>query len=118
MALFIVSYIIYTIISIGISVEPNRTSAVDNNPNQLEIVTSISYPILDLCLIIPSLLILANLYHNYENSIPWILSSLSLLFNSIADNGYVHEFVKGHHTSWFWDLFYITDFIIMASALF
>ncbi len=117
-ALFIVSYIIYTIISIGISVEPNRTSAVDNNPNQLEIVTSISYPILDLCLIIPSLLILANLYHNYENSIPWILSSLSLLFNAIADNGYVHEFVKWHHTSWFWDLFYITDFIIMAGALF
>ncbi len=116
-ALFIISYIFYTIISIGISVEPNGMSAADN-PNQLEIVTAISYPILDLCLIIPSLLILANLYHNYENSIPWILSSLSLLFNAIADNGYVHEFVKGRHTSWFWDLFYITDFIIMAGALF
>jgi hypothetical protein len=116
-ALFIISYIFYTIISIGISVEPNGMSAADN-PNQLEIVTAISYPILDLCLIIPSLLILANLYHDYENSIPWILSSLSLLFNAIADNGYVHEFVKGRHTSWFWDLFYITDFIIMAGALF
>ena len=116
-ALFIVSYTIYTITSIGNSVEPNGISAADN-PNQLEIVTAISYPILDLCLIIPSLLILANLYHNYENSIPWILSSLSLLFNAIADNGYVHEFVKGHHTSWFWDLFYITDFIIMSGALF
>lgn len=118
-ALFIISYIIYTIISIGISVEPNGISAAAaDNPNQLEIVTATSYPILDLCLIIPSLLILANLYHNYENSIPWVLSSLSLLFNAIADNGYVHEFVKGHHTSWFWDLFYITDFIIMAGALF
>ncbi len=117
-ALFIISYITYTIISIGISFEPNRISAVVDNPNELEIVTAISYPILDLCLIIPSHLILANLYHNYENSIPWILSSLSMLFNAIADNGYVHEFVKGHHTSWFWDLFYITDFIVMTSALF
>jgi hypothetical protein len=116
-ALVIISYIIYTVISIGFSVEQNGTSAVDN-PYQLETVTAISYPILDLCLIIPSLLILANLYHSYENSIPWVLSSLSLFFNAIADNGYVHEFVKGHHTSWFWDLFYITDFIIMAGALF
>jgi hypothetical protein len=116
-ALFIISYIIYTTISIGFSVEPKGTSTA-RNPNQLEIVTAISYPILDLCLIIPSLLILANLYHSYENSIPWVLSSLSLFFNAIADNGYVHEFVKGHHTSWFWDLLYITDFIIMAGALY
>ena len=116
-ALSILSYIIYTIISIWFSVEPNGTSAADN-PNQLEIATAVTYPILDLCLIIPSLMILANLYHNYENSIPWILSSLSLLFNAIADNGYVYEFVKGHHTSWFWDLLYITDFIIMSGALF
>jgi hypothetical protein len=82
-------------------------------------ILTITYPILDLSLMIPSILILINFRKNYEHSIPWILSSFSLLINAIADDGYVHDFVNNSfHALWFWDLFYVTDFIIMAGALF
>lgn len=82
-------------------------------------VVTIAYPILDLALIIPSAIILVSLRRDYQHSIPWFLSSLSLLVNAIADDGYVYDFVNGDSQNlWIWDLFYITDFIIMSGALF
>jgi hypothetical protein len=82
-------------------------------------IVTIAYPILDLILIIPSAVILVSLRKDYQYSIPWFLSSLSLLVNAIADDGYVNDFVNGNSQSlWIWDLFYVTDFIIMAGALF
>jgi hypothetical protein len=82
------------------------------------LIITVLYPILDLSLIIPSVIILVNLYHDYQHSIPWVLSSLSLLINAIADTGYVDNFIRGSSTIWKWDLFYITDFILMAAALY
>jgi hypothetical protein len=80
---------------------------------------TIAYPILDLILIIPSAIILVSLSKDYRHSIPWFLSSLSLLVNAIADDGYVNDFINGNlQNVWVWDLFYVTDFIIMAGALF
>jgi hypothetical protein len=82
-------------------------------------ILTIIYPILDLSLIIPSILILINFKKDYRQSITWILTSFSLLINAIADDGYVRDFVGSNfHHLWFWDLFYVTDFIIMAGALF
>ncbi len=82
-------------------------------------IVTITYPILDLALIIPSAIILVSLRRDYQHSIPWLLSSLSLLVNAIADDGYVYDFVNGDSQNlWIWDLFYVTDFIIMAGALF
>jgi hypothetical protein len=82
-------------------------------------IVTIAYPILDLVLIIPSAIILVSLRRDYQHSIPWFLSSLSLLVNAIADDGYVYDFVNGDlQNLWIWDLFYVTDFIIMAGALF
>ena len=80
---------------------------------------TIAYPILDMSLMIPSIIILLHVRKDYEHSIPWLLSSLSLLINAIADDGYVHDFVGGNSQNfWVWDLFYIADFIIMAGALY
>jgi hypothetical protein len=82
-------------------------------------IVTIAYPILDLALIIPSAIILVSLRRDYQHSIPWFLSSLSLLVNAIADDGYVYDFASGDlQNLWIWDLFYVTDFIIMAAALF
>jgi hypothetical protein len=87
--------------------------------NLLSLFVTIAYPILDLILIIPSSIILIILRKNYHHSIPWFLSSVSLLINAIADDGYVIDFVNGNsHHLIFWDLFYVADFIIMAGALF
>jgi hypothetical protein len=89
------------------------------NNNFIAIIVTLLYPILDFILIIPSSIILITLRNDYEQNIPWFLSSLSLLVNAIADDGYVNDFVTGNlEISWFWELFYITDFIIMSGALF
>ena len=82
-------------------------------------VVTLSYPILDMMLFVPSMIILISLQKDDVQSIPWILSSLSLLVNAVADERYVNDFVNGHlHNLLFWDIFYVTDFILMAAALF
>ncbi len=92
-------------------------SSIENN--FIAMIVTLLYPILDFILIIPSAIILVTLRKDYEQNIPWFLSSLSLLVNAIADDGYVNDFVTGNSESlWFWELFYITDFIIMSGALF
>ncbi len=89
------------------------------NDDFIVIIVTILYPILDFILIIPSSIILVTLRKDYEQNIPWFLSSLSLLVNAIADDGYINDFVTGNSENlWFWELFYITDFIIMSGALF
>ena len=77
------------------------------------------YPILNLILIAPSAIILACLRNYYQQSIPWLLSYLSLFINAISDDGYVIDFINGNsQNQWVWDLFYIADFIMMSGALF
>jgi hypothetical protein len=52
------------------------------------------------------------------HSIPWIILSLSLLINAVADERYLNDFVNGRlHNLLSWNIFYVTDFIIMAGAL-
>jgi len=96
-------------------------SVISNEePKDLQaIIVTILYPVLDLILILPSTLILITLRKHIRHYVPWLLSSISLLLSAIADNGYVIDFVNGHFEHLvFWDLFYATDFIIMAGALF
>jgi hypothetical protein len=82
-------------------------------------IVTLSYPILDMILFVPSMIILLSLQKDDVQSIPWILSSLSLLVNAVADERYVNDFVNGHlHNLLFWNIFYVTDFILMAAALF
>jgi hypothetical protein len=83
-------------------------------------VVTVAYPILDLMLFVPSMIILISLRKDDLQSIPWIIFiSLSLLINAVADEAYVNDYAKGHlHNLLFWNIFYITDFIIMAGALF
>ena len=94
-------------------------SVGEDNIDSIALLVTVAYPILDLILIVPSGIILISLRKEYQHSIPWVLTSLSLLINAIADDGYVHDFVNGNSQSlWFWNMFYVTDFIIMAGALF
>lgn len=96
-------------------------TSLDFNPDAIElsvVVITFIYPILDLCLIVPSIAILINVYKDYHHSIPWVLASTSLLVNAIADNGYTIQFLDGTPSAMPWDLFYIADFIIMSGALY
>jgi hypothetical protein len=81
-------------------------------------VVTVTYPILDLMLFVPSMIILISLLKDDLHSIPWILLSLSLLVNAVADERYLNDFVNGRlQNLLFWNIFYVTDFIIMAGAL-
>ncbi|HZA07618.1 MAG TPA: hypothetical protein VE619_07945, partial [Nitrososphaeraceae archaeon] len=83
------------------------------------LLVNITYPMLDLILIVPAILVLVNLRKDYQLSVPWFLSSISLLVNAIADDGFANDVVSGNlHNLLFWDLFFITDYLIMAAALF
>jgi hypothetical protein len=107
------SFLIYTVTRTLISFEFHSFS------DTIALSINITYPILDSILIVPATIILVNIRKDYQQSIPWFLSSLSLLVNAIADDGFVNDVVSGNsHNLWFWDLFFITDYLIMASALF
>lgn len=109
---------IVTVIFVIYNVLTLLSSGVFINLDSAAFVVTVTYPVLDLILIIPSVILLVILWKDYQHSIPWLLSSLSLLINAIADDGYVNQFVKGNlQNLWFWDLFYVTDFIIMVGAL-
>ena len=90
----------------------------ENGYGLSDLVITILYPILDLCLIVPSITILLNVYREFNHSVPWVLASISLLVNAVADNGYTNDFISGSASALPWDLFYIADFIIMSGALF
>jgi hypothetical protein len=88
------------------------------NDELSKFAVTILYPILDLCLIVPSIIILTNIYRDYQHSVPWVLASLSLLVNAIADTGYTIDYLNGSASALPWDLFYIADFILMSGALY
>ena len=119
--IFVIGFIIINLVqsaSYNLFINNVERERIYNEFGITNLIITIMYPILDLSLIIPSVIILVNLYREYQHSIPWVLSSLSLLTNAIADNGYVDDFIRGSPSSWTWDLFYINDFIIMAAALY
>jgi hypothetical protein len=118
---FVMSFIVINLIqsaSYGVYSNNAERERIMGEYGMMNLIITVVYPILDLSLIIPSIIILINLYHEYQHSIPWVLSSLSLLTNAIADNGFVNDFVRGSPSSWIWDLLYVNDFIIMAAALY
>jgi hypothetical protein len=117
----VVGFIIINIINImpfSVLGFTNNTDSITMGYYIQDIVITVLYPILDLCLIVPSITILLNVYKDYQHSIPWILASISLLVNALADNGYAIQFIDGSPSAMPWDLFYIADFIIMSGALF
>jgi hypothetical protein len=110
---------VITVLFIGYNLVNILSYDFNNDDDFIAIIITILYPILDFILIIPSSIMLITLRKDYEHNITWSLYSLSLLVNSIADDGYVKDFVTGNFENlWFWKLFYITDFIIMSGALF
>lgn len=85
----------------------------------IDLALSILYVVLDLFFIIPAVIILTSSRKDYYNFIPWMLFSLSLLTNAIADEGFVHHFLAGNtEEMWTWDLMYMTDYILIIGAFY
>lgn len=106
------SFVLYIVIDLF------RSSHFHATGDFTALVVTIMYPILDLMLFVPSSIILISLRKDDIQSIPWILSSLALTINAVADEGYLIDYQNGllHHLL-FWNIFYVTDFIFMAGAL-
>lgn len=116
MIAIVTTFALFNIVAFSLSESPTNSEELVGF--QAIIVTT-AYPVLDLALILPSFLILITLRKHIRHYVPWLLSSIALLLSAIADDGYVIDFVNGHFKHLvFWDLFYVTDFIIMAAALF
>ncbi len=80
---------------------------------------NISYPVADAILIIPAVAVLVAHRSDFEHSIPMTLASLSLLINALADYGFVNDVMNDNTgNKWIWDLFFISDFLIIAAALY
>jgi hypothetical protein len=119
LSIVIVGFIIANLIDYAYSFSNNdQIKNTKFQQNSVDLIVTVLYPVLDLSLIIPSVIVLVNIYKDYQHSVPWMLLSLSLLINALADNGYTRDYIDGNASSWPWDLFYISDFIIMIGALF
>lgn len=119
LSMVIVGFIIANLVVSAYSFTSNdQLQNTKMDQNALDLLVTVLYPVLDLSLIVPSIIVLVNIYKDYQHSVSWTLLSLSLLINAVADNGYTHDFINGNPSSWPWDLFYISDFIIMVGALF
>jgi hypothetical protein len=85
----------------------------------IDLALSILYVVLDLIFIIPAVIILTASRKDYYSFIPWMIFSLSLLINAVADEGFVHNFLEGSTKEmWTWDLFYMTDYILIIGAFY
>ena len=91
----------------------------DTKTGFADLLLSLVYILLDLIFIVPSVIILTASRRDYFEFIPWMLFSLSLLTNAIADQGFMQHFIQGVTSEmWIWELFYMTDYLIITGAFF
>jgi len=79
----------------------------------------IEYPILDVLLIVPSLVIMLGLRGGKLTSTPWILLSSAVLILAVGDIGNVYfsilHVVENH---WIWKMFATAGYLCIATSLF
>ena len=85
----------------------------------LSLFFKIEYPILDVLLIIPSLVILSTLRHGKLTSTPWILLSTAIMVLAVGDIGNIYFSILGiGDNSWIWEMFGTAGYLCVATALF
>jgi hypothetical protein len=84
----------------------------------LSFLISISYPILDILLLVPAALIILNPVKGELTSIPWIF--LAVLIMNVGDTtfAYSSNIVFLQNLSWIWNLFFITSYFVTSAGLF
>jgi hypothetical protein len=84
----------------------------------LSFLISISYPILDILLLVPAALIILNPVKGELTSIPWIF--LAVLIMGVGDTtfAYSSNIVYFQNISWIWNLFFITSYFVTSAGLF
>jgi len=86
----------------------------------LSTTLSITYPILDDILFVPAILVLWSVRKGDLAHTHWILISLFIIFNVIADIGFGYSAFLGTvaEEEWIWDIFFNAGYLTLACALF
>jgi hypothetical protein len=81
-------------------------------------IISISYPILDIALLIPAALIILNPIKGELTSIPWIF--LAVLIMSVGDSAFAYSsnVAPLQKMNWMWNLFFVTSYFVTSAGLF
>jgi hypothetical protein len=97
--------------------------SLDDEPagiiENISLLFKIEYPILDVLLIIPALVILSSLKHGKLTATPWILLSSAVLILAVGDIGNIYSsilHVAENH--WIWKMFAIAGYLCIATSLF
>ncbi len=81
-------------------------------------IVSLSYPILDGILLVPSMVILWSLRRGDPSSFNWLLMSMAFVLLAIGDIGFGYSFAlapdMAEESEWIWALFYNTGYICIA----
>src|SRR4029078_10593588 len=79
---------------------------------------SISYPTLDIILLIPAALIILNPMKGELTSIPWII--LAILIMSVGDCAFAYSsnVIALQKMNWVWNLFFVTSYFVTSAGLF
>ena len=81
-------------------------------------IISISYPTLDIILLIPAALIILNPMKGELTSIPWIF--LAILIMSVGDSAFAYSsnVIALQKMNWVWNLFFVTNYFVTSAGLF
>jgi hypothetical protein len=84
-------------------------------------IVSLSYPILDGILLVPSLVILWSLRKGDPSTFNWVLMSMAFALLAIGDIGFGYNFalapVLAEESEWIWAIFYNTGYLCIAFSI-
>lgn len=106
------AFVSYLVIDISHDINFNSQTDI------MSFLVSITYPIFDAVLIVPSSLILLNPVKGELTSIPWIF--LAVIIMTVGDTifAYISDNAQAESLTWTAHLFYITAYLIITLGLY
>lgn len=84
-------------------------------------IVSLSYPILDGILLVPSLVIIWSLRKGDPSTFNWVLMSMAFALLAIGDIGFGYNFalapILAEETEWIWAIFYNAGYLCIAFSI-
>jgi hypothetical protein len=107
----VLAYLIYMMVAVA-------GDDVNSPDGRTLLLVSLAYPVMDMVLIVPCVIILTGFISGKLTFPTWMLISLSLLTTSVADVGFTFGTFADMSLDWLWDLLYNASYLLMAGALY
>jgi hypothetical protein len=114
-AAVVVTILSYTFASILVGSNPLKFDLI----GVTDFIISVAYPVLDIIMLIPALLIVWGLRRSDPAFTHFTLLSSFVIFSVIGDSGFAYSQLINFviFPLWIWDIFFISAYICMAAAL-